>query len=158
MDINDFSKSVRMQIASKYHFDTDYEIEAFLLGMIEASQDAQAALEKRDKMLRDTVEELYEAKRLLKAAVDDLNFESQCRNCKYQQTGLDNVCNGCRGNKYEWRYADEFKKLYDPITEAVDKIYDRLGIGQTSEITASEIAKMSYEYQEPKEYSGLISE
>lgn len=102
--------------------------------------------------------ELRKAKRLLKAAVDDLNFESQCRNCKYQQTGLDNVCNGCRGNRYEWWYADEFKKLYDPITEAVDKIYDRLGIGQTSQITASEIAEMSYEYQEPKEYSGLISE
>lgn len=158
MNINDFSKSVRMQIASKYHFDTDYEIEAFLLGMIEASQDAQAALEERDKMLRDTVEELCIAKRLLKAAVDDLKFEGLCRNCKYWQTGLDNVCNGCWESKYEWRYADEFKKLYDPITEAVDKIYGELGIGQTSEVTASEVAKKSYEYQEPKEYSGLISE
>ena len=102
--------------------------------------------------------ELRKAKRLLKAAVDDLNFENQCRNCKYQQTGLDNVCKGCRGNKYEWRYADEFKKLYDSITEAIDLIYDRLGIEQTSEVTASELAKKSYEYQEPKEYSGLISE
>lgn len=142
MNIDDFSKSVRMQIASKYHFDTDYEIEAFLLGMIEASQDSQVALEKQDKMLRDTVKELCKAKRLLKAAVDDLTFEGLCRNCKYWQTGLDNVCNGCWESKYEWRYADEFKKLYDPITEAVDKIYGELGIGQTSEVTASEVAKI----------------
>lgn len=158
MNIDDFSKSVRMKIASKYHFDTDYEIEAFLLGMIEASQDAQVALEKRDKMLRDTVEELYEAKRLLKAAIDDMNFERQCRNCKHKKYGLNTVCRECRSDKYEWRYADEFKKLYDPITEAVDNIYTMLGIEQTSNVTASEVAKKSYEYQEPKEFSGLISE
>lgn len=102
--------------------------------------------------------ELKKAKRLLKAAVDDLNFESQCRNCKHKEYGLDTVCKECRGNKYEWRYADEFKKLYDPITEAIDEIYGMLGIGQTSGVTASEVAKKSYEYQEPKEYSGLISE
>lgn len=57
------------------------------------------------------ISEKAEYKRLLKAAVDDLEFESQCRNCKYQQTGLDNICNGCRGNKYEWRHADEALKL-----------------------------------------------
>lgn len=157
MNIDDFSKSVRMQIASKYHFDTDYEIEAFLLGMIEASQDAQVALERRDKMLRDTVEELYAAKRLLKAVMNDMNSNNFC--CRFDSC---KVCskkyNVSCDKKFQWRYADEFKKLYDPITEAVDKIYDRLGIGQASEITASEIAKMSYEYQEPKEYSGLISE
>ena len=147
MNIDDFSKSVRMQIASKYHFDTDYEIEAFLLGLLEASNDNQ-----------DTVEELCIAKRLLKAAVDDLKFERRCQNCKHDEYGLNTVCKECWGNKYEWRYADEFKKLYDPITEAVDKIYERLGIEQTSNVTASEIAKKSYEYQEPKEYSGLISE
>ena len=56
---------------------------------------------------------IAEYKRLLKAAVEDLKFESQCRNCKYQQTGLDNICNGCRGNKYEWRYADEALKLIE---------------------------------------------
>lgn len=61
--------------------------------------------------IHELMSELKEAKQLLKAAVEDLTFESQCRNCKYQQTGLDNICNGCRGNKYEWRYADETKKL-----------------------------------------------
>ena len=57
------------------------------------------------------ISERAEYKRLLKLAVDDLEFESQCRNCKYRQTGLDNICNGCRGNKYKWRYADEALKL-----------------------------------------------
>ena len=63
------------------------------------------------EQLAEWLTELKEAKRLLKAAVEDLKFESQCRNCKYQQTGLDNICNGCRGNKYEWRYADEALEL-----------------------------------------------
>lgn len=52
-------------------------------------------------------EQIAEYKRLLKAAVDDLNFESQCRNCKHKEYGLNTVCKECRGNKYEWRYADE---------------------------------------------------
>ena len=141
MSLDKFISSVRAEVAKRFDLKTDAEIDAFFIGMEESAKDNRESLEKRDKMLRDTVEELYDTKRLLKAAVDDLKFESQCQNCKYQQTGLDNICNGCRGNKYEWRYADEFKKLYDPITEAVDKIYDELGIGQTSEVTASEVAK-----------------
>ena len=63
------------------------------------------------RQLAEWLTELKEAKRLLKAAVDDLKFESQCRNSKQLQTGLYNICNGCQGNEYEWRYADEAKKL-----------------------------------------------
>ena len=73
-------------------------------------------LEQYDMLSREyeMLNERYkEAKRLLKASVDDLKFESQCRNCKHQQTGLDNICNGCRGNKYEWRYADEALNLIE---------------------------------------------
>ena len=44
---------------------TDAEIDAFFIGMEESARDNQEALEKRDKMLRDTVEELCEAKQLL---------------------------------------------------------------------------------------------
>ena len=54
---------------------------------------------------------LKEAMRLLKAAVEDLNFVSKCQNCKYRQTGFENECVGCRGNKYEWRYADKALEL-----------------------------------------------
>lgn len=73
-------------------------------------------LEQYDMLSREyeILNERYkEAVKLLKAAVEDLKFESQCRNCKYQQIGLDNICNGCRGNKYEWRYADEALKLIE---------------------------------------------
>lgn len=55
--------------------------------------------------------QIAEYKRLLKAAVNDLNFESQCRNCKHKEYGLNTICKECRGNKYEWRYADEALKL-----------------------------------------------
>lgn len=51
--------------------------------------------------------ELSEAKRLLALAISDLRFESQCRNCKHRETGLDNICRGCCGNKWEWQYANE---------------------------------------------------
>ena len=74
------------------------------------ARDAETRAEYHEQ-LAEWLTELKEAKRLLKAAVEDLKFESQCRNCKYQQTGLDNICNGCRGNKYEWRYADEALEL-----------------------------------------------
>ena len=66
---------------------------------------------KANGKLRKKLGQIAKYKRLLKAAVEDLKFESQCRNCKYQQTGLDNICYGCRGDKYEWRYADEALKL-----------------------------------------------
>lgn len=68
-------------------------------------------LEAENAELRAKVEsaerQKAEYKRILKAAVDDLNFESQCRNCKHKEYGLNTVCKECRGNKYEWRYADE---------------------------------------------------
>ena len=59
--------------------------------------------------------ESKEAKRLLGAALEDLKFESQCRNCKHRQTGLDTVCRGCRGNRYEWRYANEVLALLKTV-------------------------------------------
>lgn len=105
-------KGIFSRIKEKYGY-TDEQALIYLKGYEDCAEEHQQSLEKRDKMLRDTVAELCEAKRLLKSAIDDLKFESQCRNCKYQQTGLDNICNGCRGNKYEWRYADEAEKLIE---------------------------------------------
>lgn len=71
----------------------------------------EEALNNSAKAGMEIAEKFEKAKRLLKVAVDDLNFESQCRNCKHQETGLDNVCRGCRGDRWEWRYADEAEKL-----------------------------------------------
>ena len=56
-----------------------------------------------------------------RAAVDDLNFESQCRNCKHKKYGLNTVCKECRGNKYEWRYADEALSLIGKDTNVPGK-------------------------------------
>ena len=71
----------------------------------ESARDNQEALEKRDKMLRDTVAELCEAKRLLKAAVDDMSKEADCGICLHDDDG------GCPIEvatcKFKWRYADE---------------------------------------------------
>lgn len=52
-----------------------------------------------------------EYKRLLEAAVKDLENEKQCRNCEYQGTGLGTICLGCRGEKWEWRCIGEAEKL-----------------------------------------------
>ena len=66
-----FINNVRTKVAEKYNLKTDAEIDAFFLGMEESAKDNQEVLEKRDKMLRDTVAELCEAKRLLKVTVED---------------------------------------------------------------------------------------
>lgn len=105
-ELQKFIKAIFSRIKEKYGY-TDEQALIFLKGYEDCAKEHQQSLEERDKMLRDTVAELAETKRLLKAAVDDLNFESQCRNCKHQETGLDNVCRGCRGDRWEWRYADE---------------------------------------------------
>ena len=113
MELDEFINSVRREVAKRFDLKTDAEIDAFFISMEESAKDNQEALEKRDKMLRDTVAELCEAKRLLKEAVADLNFESRCRNCKHKEYGLNTICKGCRGDNYEWRYADEALKLIE---------------------------------------------
>ena len=67
MALDRFIVSVRSEVAKRFSLKTDAEIDAFFIGMEESAKDNQEALEKRDKMLRDTVAELCEAKRLLKA-------------------------------------------------------------------------------------------
>lgn len=86
---------------------TEGEINAFFIGMEESAKDNQEALEKRDKMLRDTVEELCEAKRLLKAAIEALNDGScikDCRQCEnYKSCDYD--------NRFKWQHTNEAMKL-----------------------------------------------
>lgn len=78
MDIEKFINSVRSEVAKRFDLKTDAEIDAFFIGLEESAKNNQEALEKRDKMLRDTVAELCEAKRLLKAAVEDINYYVDC--------------------------------------------------------------------------------
>lgn len=113
MSLDRFIKSVRMEVAKKHHFDTDYEIDAFFLGLEEAAKDNQEALERRDKMLRDTVAELCEAKRLLKAVDEEVQpvkhgrwiWDSnaphrehgayKCNNCGCHSDFEENYCYNC---------------------------------------------------------------
>ena len=111
MSLNKFINTVRTDVAKRFDLKTDAEIDAFFIGMEESAKDNQEALEKRDKMLRDTVSELVEAKRLLKVAVDDIARTDSCFLCKY----YDNPAESCQTTDdcFVWRYADEALKLID---------------------------------------------
>ena len=109
MTLDKFINNVRTKVAEKYNLKTDAEIDAFFLGMEESAKDNQEILEKRDKMLRDTVEELCEAKRLLKVAVEDIGGTDNCCLCKYQHNP-DYICQTVE-DCFTWRYMDEVLKL-----------------------------------------------
>ena len=100
------------RIKEKYGY-TDEQALIYLQGLQDCAEENQQSLEKRDKMLRDTVAELVEAKRLLKAAVEDL-AKIPCNNDVY----IPSSCTACikQGNcdysdSFKWRYADEAEKL-----------------------------------------------
>ncbi len=113
-------KSIFSRIKEKYGY-TDEQALIYLKGYEDCAEEHQEALEKRDKMLRDTVAELCEAKRLLKAAVEDLNATAAevynggviCKCCKWESQIGKCSCpddGGC-DTDYQWRYADEALKL-----------------------------------------------
>lgn len=109
MALDRFINNVRSEVAKRYGLKTDAEIDAFFTGIEECAKDNQEALEKRDKMLRDTVAELCEAKRLLKLATEDLNCANNCVVCTYVK---DNNCPDDRENcGFKWRYTEEIEKL-----------------------------------------------
>ncbi len=107
MALDRFINSVRTEVAKRFGLKTDAEIDAFFIGMEESAKDNQEALEKRDKMLRDTVAELCEAKRLLKSATNVLNMfipcdeDYNCSECIKQRQNCD------YDDSFKWRYADE---------------------------------------------------
>ena len=102
-----FINSVRTEVAKRFDLKTDSEIDAFFIGMEESAKDFQEALEKRDKMLRETVAELCEAKRLLKAAVEALNDGSCNKDCRQ--------CENCKScdydGRFKWKHTNEVLKL-----------------------------------------------
>lgn len=129
MALDKFINSVRSEVAKRFDLKTDAEIDAFFIGMEESAKDNQEALEKRDKMLRDTVAELCEAKRLLKAAVGDLNATVAevynggiiCEYCKWESQIGECSCpndGGC-DTDYQWRYADEALALIGDESDGI---------------------------------------
>lgn len=92
MPLDRFINSVRAEVAKRFDLKTDAEIDAFFIGLEESAKDNQESLEKRDKMLRDTVAELCKAKRLLKAAIEGFEFLGAWMD-KYGECTLD--CSDC---------------------------------------------------------------
>lgn len=123
MSLDKFISTVRAEVAKRFDLKTDAEIDAFFIGLEESAKDNQEALEKRDKMLRDTIAELCEAKRLLKAAVEDLRYlESHTvdeeGSCLISDRGERIRCFDCPFNnggkvneKCVWNYEAEALKL-----------------------------------------------
>ena len=122
MSLDKFISNVRAEAAKRFDLKNDAEIDAFFIGLEESAKDNQEGIEKRDKMLRDTVAELCEAKRLLKVAVEDIhellcdkkNLDGNgqsCNICSYIEHC--SCCKECtiREDLRNWRYADEVLKL-----------------------------------------------
>lgn len=118
MTLDRFIASVRSEVAKRYDLKNDAEIDAFFIGMEECAKGNQEALEKRDKMLRDTVAELAEAKRLLKAAVEDFktlvlkstevcNMKIPCNECPLN----------CHLHNLGWKKEAEALKLIGEESE-----------------------------------------
>jgi hypothetical protein len=110
MELEKVINSVRSEVAKRFDLKTDAEIDAFFIGAEESAKNNQEALEKRDKMLRDTVAELCEAKRLLKAAVEDMHIEDMCDVCVKRMPNSPIHCPN-DSNCFVWRYKDEALKL-----------------------------------------------
>lgn len=125
MALDKFINSVRSEVAKRFNLKTDAEIDAFFIGAEESAKDNQEALEKRDKMLRDTVAELCEAKRLLKEAVDDLRWLTKwhdpCELCGLRDEDGDCPVDLDKGidcdDIYKWRLEAEALKLIGETNE-----------------------------------------
>ena len=115
MPLDKFINTVRIDVAKRFNLKTDDEIDAFFIGLEESAKDNQESLEKRDKMLRDTVAELCEAKRLLKLAVEDINAAEACDTCEYYPVINSDMCQ--KDDCYKWRYLDEALKLIGDETD-----------------------------------------
>ena len=103
------------RIKEKYGY-TDEQALIYLQGYQDCAEENQQSVEKRDKMPRDTVAELCEAKRLLKIAVEDMrwvdenthNADGTCIMRKHE--GCDD-CPLDSGLLCKWKHADEALKL-----------------------------------------------
>ena len=97
------------RIKEKYGY-TDMQALIYLQGLQDCAEENQQSLEKRDKMLRDTIAELCEAKRLLKIADEDF---STIYDHIFECDGMCNTCpiHGNRDTCDRWVHADEALKL-----------------------------------------------
>ena len=115
-ELQELINGIFSRIKEKYGY-TDEQALIYLQGCQDCAEENQKSLEKRDKMLRDTVAELVEAKRLLKLAVEDMYNSVNDVHCKYCSKWHTDQCQRTSHldcyieNKFKWRYADEALNL-----------------------------------------------
>lgn len=109
-------KRIFNHIKEKYGY-TDEQALIYLQGYQDCAEENQQSHERRDKMLRDTVAELCEAKRLLKSAVEDFKWlakwHDDCELCGSRYDNGDCPVDGCKDcdEVYTWRHEAEALKL-----------------------------------------------
>ena len=123
-ELQELINGIFSRIKEKYGY-TDEQALIYLQGCQDCAEENQKSLEKRDKILRDTVAELVEAKRLLKSAVEDNkrvlreNFGDICLFCKHYSNSEAQCRKPHNGSgswcceNAEWRYAAEALKLIE---------------------------------------------
>ncbi|MBQ6250188.1 hypothetical protein [Ruminococcus sp.] len=113
-------KGIFSRIKEKYGY-TDEQSIIYLKGYEDCAKEHQQSLEKRDKMLRDTVAELCEAKRLLKAAVKDFRILGTMLEDGYGHCTAEIGCDECvlgGGNladDCQWCHEAEVLKLIGEV-------------------------------------------
>ncbi|MBP5431576.1 hypothetical protein [Ruminococcus sp.] len=127
MALDRFINNVRTEVAKRCDLKTDAEIDAFFIGLEESAKDNQEFLEKRDKMLRDTVAELCEAKRLLKVMYEDIKRYAggMCRVCTECTVDFEckceDFCTTNKRSKWKYKYEPEILALIGEDGEQNDK-------------------------------------
>lgn len=111
MSLDKFISSVRSEVAKRFDLKTDAEIDAFFISLEESAKDNHQSLEKRDKMLRDTVAELCEAKRLLRMALCELNNGTCSKFCSTCTKVNTEKCLDYKTKNYRWIHTAEALKL-----------------------------------------------
>lgn len=71
--------------------------------------DAEEQYRRKADELRKAQQQIAEYKRLLKAAVEDINAAEACDTCGYYPVINSDACQ--KNDCYKWRYADEVEKL-----------------------------------------------
>ena len=100
------------QKQSEYGY-SDSQMTAYIQGLIDASEESKVALADKTSILRDTVSQLVEAKRLLQLAMDELEPIGQCGGYSYRP------CEGCPYHSDDsmcnphWNHYEEAMKMED---------------------------------------------
>lgn len=94
----------------KYHLDiADGQDKCADISVSEHAKERISECANNNRQLAEWLTELKEAKRLLKAAVEDINATEACDTCEYYPVINSDMCQ--RNDCYKWRYADEALKL-----------------------------------------------